>query len=213
MVNSDIIVNSDTLASMTGSDADARGEAGMDATPDPSKDARGEAGMDARVLRMKKPERKNQKETNPQTPTGAESEIPDLLFGDDEPTPVKKSKAKTPNQPDRFDEFWDVVPKKAGKGQARKSWKAALKKTTAEILIEGVKAYAKICQSKNTDPRYIKHPSTWLNGECWEDETILKSSKSVAEPEITEGMRKYEDDWERMQETFQNQNMAPAYGE
>jgi len=69
-----------------------------------------------------------------------------------------------------FDLFWEAAPKKVGKQHALKAFKAAIKTTDPAVLIDGMKGYASICQQKGTEPQYIKHPTTWLNGGCWEDE-------------------------------------------
>jgi hypothetical protein len=36
--------------------------------------------------------------------------------------------------------------------------------------MSGLDAYNDDCKAKNTEPHYIKHPSTWLNQGCWADE-------------------------------------------
>lgn len=78
----------------------------------------------------------------------------------------------TPNPPegvdDGFDQFWERVPKKAGRGQARKAFKAALKKTDLQTILDGIDRYAVSVRDKSK--QYIAHPSTWLNGERWADE-------------------------------------------
>ena len=79
-----------------------------------------------------------------------------------EPTPLP------PKGDDRFDEFWDCVPKKVGKGQARRAWKAAVKKEAPDAIISAMKRYA--ASRKGEDPQYTAHPSSWLNGERWADE-------------------------------------------
>ncbi len=78
-----------------------------------------------------------------------------------------------------FNEFWNEYPKKEDKGLARKSYANALKKATAEEILQGAKAYALL--KADTEKRYIKNPSTWLNAEAWNNQ--------VAEPE--QKKRKY----------------------
>lgn len=92
-----------------------------------------------------------------------------------EPIPDSKpdSKPDTPPNPpqgadDGFDDFWQEVPKKVGKGQARKAYRLALKKTDRQTIAKGMRAYAESVRGK--DPQYVAHPSTWLNGERWADE-------------------------------------------
>jgi len=65
-----------------------------------------------------------------------------------------------------FDEFWAAYPRKVGKGQARKAYATALKTTDAAILLTAVQRIP-----KPEDMEFFPHPSTWLNGERWLDET------------------------------------------
>lgn len=67
----------------------------------------------------------------------------------------------------RFDEFWNVVPRKVGKGRAKKAFASALKKTDAETIISGMRRYAEIRSGE--DERYTAHPASWLNDERWTD--------------------------------------------
>tara|TARA_R110000803_G_scaffold210475_1_gene282398 strand:- start:38 stop:694 length:657 start_codon:yes stop_codon:yes gene_type:complete len=90
-------------------------------------------------------------------------------------------KKKNDNNKD-FDLFWEEVPNKKSKGQARKAYKTALTKTTDSILIDSMRKFASAVKGKDT--KYIPHPSTWLNGECWDDEetkTINDFEKHLAE--------------------------------
>lgn len=78
-----------------------------------------------------------------------------------------------PTPPDlavEFEAFWGLYPRRIAKGYARRAYATARKKVSAEKLIEGVKRYAAACTSDGREACYIAHPSTWLNGERWEDE-------------------------------------------
>jgi len=69
-----------------------------------------------------------------------------------------------------FVAFWDVYPRKAGKGQARKAWAAARRRhVPPEVMVRGAMAYA---ADPNREDAYTKHPATWLNGECWGDDAL-----------------------------------------
>lgn len=70
---------------------------------------------------------------------------------------------------DKFDEFWGVYPRKVDKKRARLAFKRLPKKTQEEC-INGVYNYIKQIEIKGTEKQYIKHPSTFINGENWEDE-------------------------------------------
>jgi len=68
----------------------------------------------------------------------------------------------------RFEEFWKEYPRKISKGSARKSYQRALELTDEDTIFWGAKAYS--AATHGEDPRYVKHPATWLNQECWDDE-------------------------------------------
>ena len=75
----------------------------------------------------------------------------------------------------QFEDFWSICPRKTAKGSARKAWIKAIKTALPETIIDGIKAYAKSAQG--TEPQYIAHPATWLNGERWSDETTVQTKK------------------------------------
>lgn len=81
---------------------------------------------------------------------------------------------------DQFSEFWKTVPNKDGKKSAEKAFKTAIKKTNLENLIAAYKAYINLCEKQQ---RFRKNPSTWLNGECWNDESIQAELKKPTTPE------------------------------
>jgi hypothetical protein len=72
-----------------------------------------------------------------------------------------------------FDEFWSLYPRKIAKATARKAWA----KLSAEQQLMAAKAIDTHCQywrAKETELEFIPHASTWLNGERFEDELIIK---------------------------------------
>jgi len=68
-----------------------------------------------------------------------------------------------------FEKFWNTYPIKVGKGAAMKAWVKAIKKTTAEVIVEGADRYAR---DPNRDPSFTAHPATWLNGDRWLDSPL-----------------------------------------
>lgn len=70
-----------------------------------------------------------------------------------------------------FAAFWKAYPRKVAKGAARAAFGKALKKVDPQVLIAAAGAYATDPQRK---PDYTKHPATWLNAECWEDQPDLE---------------------------------------
>lgn len=70
--------------------------------------------------------------------------------------------------PDGFEEFWRYYPRRLAKGQAIRAYKAALGKTTKEILLIQVKKFAELALTK--DKEFVAYPATWLNGQRWLDD-------------------------------------------
>lgn len=72
-------------------------------------------------------------------------------------------------QLDRFGAFWIVYPKKKSREEAKQAWIAAIGRgADPERMIAAATAYANERDGK--DPQYTKHPATWLNKGCYDDE-------------------------------------------
>ena len=70
---------------------------------------------------------------------------------------------------DRFDEFWDIYPRKVSKKNAKTKWDTLMKRRIdPDRIISGAKVYARAVAT--LQPEHIKHPDGWLNGERWEDD-------------------------------------------
>lgn len=71
----------------------------------------------------------------------------------------------------RFNQFWELYPKKQGKGAAEKSW--ARIKPNAELFDKIITAVQNNIdhnrQWQRNNGQYIPNPSTWLNQKRWED--------------------------------------------
>ena len=67
-----------------------------------------------------------------------------------------------------FMSFWDNIPSKMrkGKGKAYKSFKNIKTTLTIEELVNRYNKHHLI------NKEFTKHPSTWLNQECWEDDEV-----------------------------------------
>jgi len=87
----------------------------------------------------------------------------------------REEKKDTPLRSDDWpkdfgDLFWRAFPRKTEKLSAMKKL-ATIRKSgivTFADLMAGVKRYAEA--TSNTEQRYVKHPTTWLNAGCWADE-------------------------------------------
>ena len=84
-----------------------------------------------------------------------------------------------------FNTFWLAYPKKKGKKDARKAW-AKLNPDRALLhkMLAAIEEQKQTAQWKKNDGQFIPHPSTWLNGELWEDE-ITKADKAEPKPKKT----------------------------
>jgi hypothetical protein len=97
----------------------------------------------------------------------------------DEPQPPQ------PKPSDRFDEFWALCPKQVDPPAARRAWKAALKKASADVIIAGIKRYADHCRREKIERRFQKTPGPWLNGERWSEQ--LNEPSAHGEVELPDG--------------------------
>ena len=63
-----------------------------------------------------------------------------------------------------FEAFWEVYPRKVGKGEAYKKYKARLNDGWSEAeLLEAAKNYAGRVARERTEQKYIKHAKTFLS--------------------------------------------------
>ena len=69
-----------------------------------------------------------------------------------------------------FDTFWLLYPRKCAKGAARRAYGCAVKKASHQAIMDGLGRYTAFLARSGKAPEYVKHPATWLNGECWLDE-------------------------------------------
>ena len=105
------------------------------------------------------------------------------------PDPTRPERNSSPADADErastieseFNTWYLAYPRRIGKGQARKAYTGARKKADPSALHDAALAFASRCKTTGTDPKFIPHPSTWLNGERWLDQ---------AEPD-------HDDSWDR----------------
>ena len=82
------------------------------------------------------------------------------------------AKAAGADAPDRaFDTFWAVYPRRENKQAARKAFvKIHPDPELLEVMLSAVQRQKQTEQW--SDPKYIPHAATWLNGRRWEDEPV-----------------------------------------
>ena len=71
---------------------------------------------------------------------------------------------------DKFDEFWELYPKKFNYIAANMEYEYLLKTTPALLeddLITATRNYAESCRIQKTKEQYIANPDNWLKKSCW----------------------------------------------
>lgn len=93
------------------------------------------------------------------------------------PVPIPVPKKTSPPSAEEFDKFWEEYPRKEGKGDARKAFTAARKKTSLEVIMAGLRRYK--LASVLTEKQFVKMPGPWLRAERWDDEPVANQSPDV----------------------------------
>ena len=81
-----------------------------------------------------------------------------------------------------FKEFWEKYPVKKGRAKAEAKYPSA---RHVEIM-QGLENYLKYWSENGTEKRFIPHPTTWLNGQRWED--VLESESPPSMESVTKAM-------------------------
>lgn len=131
-----------------------------------------------------------------------EKETQSVNFGMPDETLIKNNKQgtinkelkiindnKSINQLFGFDDFWSAYDHKKSKPLAQKAWRQINPDDNLlSAILHAVHAYV-----RNTpDKKYRKHPATWLNQKCWEDEI------TEYKPQETEKERKTREFYEQI---------------
>lgn len=86
---------------------------------------------------------------------------------------------------DPFDVFWKTYPRKAEKPRARKAYASAIKRASVETILAGAVRHR---DDPNREDAYTKHPATWLNGDCWDDDPLpdrqTGNSRALSPPRL-----------------------------
>ena len=83
-------------------------------------------------------------------------------------------------EPDPFDQFWQLYPRRVAKADARKAW-AKIKPADRQKIIEVLPEHLKQDQWTKDGGTFIPYPASWLNGERWEDELVIQSNLGQCE--------------------------------
>jgi hypothetical protein len=78
--------------------------------------------------------------------------------------------------PDAFEQFWARVPRREGKAAAKRKFDQIRKAGSVPFakLLTGIERYAAAMRS--VEPQFVKHPATWLNAGCWDDEIAPRTT-------------------------------------
>lgn len=92
--------------------------------------------------------------------------------GSPKPEPVAKPKPSGPLWPeDAFAQFWQTYPRKVGRAVAEKAFaRIATSKHRPEFVVV-MTGLGRMIAAK-VEERFIPHPTTWLNGGRWDDESF-----------------------------------------
>jgi len=71
-----------------------------------------------------------------------------------------------------FEIWYEGYPRKVGRNEAFKAFRAARRETTLEKLVEGLAIQVEGWGAKKTEMRFIPHPATWLRQGRWDDEDV-----------------------------------------
>ena len=91
--------------------------------------------------------------------------------GEDKHSISKPSKPKSEiHEPEKFDTFWKLYPRKVNKAGAVKKWNATLAsgETDADQLVAAAEGYS--AKTTGKEEKYIMHPATFLGpDQRWKD--------------------------------------------
>jgi hypothetical protein len=133
----------------------------------------------------------NREQGTENTPSNLDEELDlddaELDLDDEEIADIVELDAKKPiaGTKDRtqysieFVRFWDLYPRRIGKGDAWKAWKA-LKPAERQSVLEGLHRHLDHWDRIEIPTQFIPHPGTWLRQNRWEDdiETDTRETES-----------------------------------
>lgn len=83
---------------------------------------------------------------------------------------------------DDFEAFWTAYPRKVGKGEAAKVFKAhRLGGVKLQSVLDAVEAHKKTDQWKKDSGQFIPHPTTWLKQKRYDDQVVIEFDSAQAE--------------------------------
>ena len=91
---------------------------------------------------------------------------------------------KTYGQIENFNEFWKEYPNKKNKKKAKDKYLKDVDKELHQIIMNDLRVRKKSKDWTKEDGIYIPHPTTYLNGERWNDEIETNTNTSIYDTPI-----------------------------
>lgn len=80
---------------------------------------------------------------------------------------------------ERFPDFWKTYPRKVDKQAALRAWRAALRRgSSASHIVTAAGDYAEA--RRGQDPKFTKHPATWLNAAAYDNGSEERHLRAVS---------------------------------
>ena len=126
--------------------------------------------------KYQKREQQNEQQKNNRRTTEEHKQL--IINNDKEKKNIKKKSKKeiTDNQLTQFETFWTAYGYKKSRPAALASFLKALEVTSFDRIIDSATKYT---NTRGEISKYWKHPTTWLNQGCWDDEYKAGDSSSV----------------------------------
>ena len=88
---------------------------------------------------------------------------------------------------EQFETFWKAYPRhtNTSKKETKNCFIRALRKTDLDTILSAIELQKMSEQWKKNGTKYIPMPTTWLNGEHWDDEVEIEESQKVYDHEST----------------------------
>ncbi|WP_432008674.1 helix-turn-helix domain-containing protein [Streptomyces bacillaris] len=157
-------------------DVDVRGDAGVTGDADVAE------GVTPTSQEGRRPRHPNQlpepkEEPKDSDPPPASEPEPGLQSLFDEPNAPIQLTAKQQQDAD-FDAWYALYPRKENRGKARLAFAAAVKRgVNTDHLITALHKHRDHWIACKTETKFIPHPTTWLNGERYDDELTTPANR------------------------------------
>lgn len=101
-------------------------------------------------------------------PYGLDNQLPtETRDGERAPDPLVLVSPSTEGDP--FHTFWRTYPRRVGKPEAERAYRAVVKLAAPDVILAGLARWVTYWTARG-EPEFTPHPSTWLRRHGWEDE-------------------------------------------